>query len=47
MHSVQASEIAPLIKRLKKATEVDPDIDGDIHLVVNASPTHFKARSLS
>ena len=33
-HSVQTSEIAQLIKRLKKATEVDPDIDGDIHLVV-------------
>ncbi len=33
-HSVQGGEIARLIKRLKKATEVDPDLDADIHSVV-------------
>ena len=33
-HSVQASEIAQLIKRLKKANGGDPDIDADIHSVV-------------
>ncbi len=33
-HAVQASEIALLIKRLKKANGADPDIDADIHSVV-------------
>jgi hypothetical protein len=32
-HAVQASEIALLIKRLKKANGADPDIDADIHSV--------------
>ncbi len=33
-HTVQASEIAQLIKQLKKANGADPDIDAVIHSVV-------------